>query len=310
VARKALHTRVVSIGGLTMGGAGKSPVAAHLAERLRARGRNPAILTRGYRRKSHEPVVIVPRGEGAAIHRTGDEAQIFLSEGNAHVGIGADRFAVGEQMERELKPDVFLLDDGFQHVSLKRNADVVLIDALDPVAGGLFPLGRRREPLEGLARATAIIVTRVDPGQGILGIERMIRRYNARAPIFRSRVIPCEWVEFGGAAPRGLVEPGFRKVAAFCGLGSPRAFWRTLEELNLEVAFRWPFGDHHPYRPHELQRLARQASAAGAEALVTTEKDIMNLCEGAAEILMPHKLYWLKIGVEIDGEEEFLRCIL
>jgi len=309
-AQRAVHTKVVSVGGLTMGGAGKSPMAAHLAERLRARGRNPAILMRGYRRKSHEPVVIVPRGESAVIHRTGDEAQIFLREGNAHVGIGADRFTVAEQMERELKPDVFLLDDGFQHVRLKRDVDLVLIDALDPLAGGTFPVGRLREPLESIGRATAIIVTRVDVEQGILGIERMVRRYNSRAPIFRSRVTPRQWFDFASGSAREVAEPGFRKVAAFCGLGSPRAFWRTLEELNLEVAFRWTFGDHHPYRPHELQRLARQASAAGAEALVTTEKDIMNLCEGAAEILAPHQLYWLKIAVEIDGEEELLRCIL
>ena len=293
-----------------MGGAGKSPVTAHLAERLRTLGRNPAILTRGYRRKSHEPVVIVPRGETAVIHRTGDEAQIFVREGQAHIGIGGDRFAVGERMERELKPGVFLLDDGFQHVSLKRDADLVLIDALDPLAGGMFPLGRRREPLESLARATAILVTRVDPGQGISGIERMIRRYNSRAPIFRSRVVPRQWVEFDGGASRELTESGLKRVAAFCGLGSPRAFWRSLEEMNLEVAFRWTFGDHHPYHPSELQRLARQASAVGAEALVTTEKDIMNLCEGAMEILAPHKLFWLRIGVEIEGEEELLRHIL
>jgi 3-deoxy-D-manno-octulosonic-acid transferase len=310
LAQRSLHTRVISVGGMTMGGAGKSPVAAHLAERLLARGMNPAILTRGYRRKSHEPVVIVPRGESAVVHRTGDEAQIFVREGHAHLGIGGDRFAVGERMERELKPDVFLLDDGFQHVRLKRDADVVLIDALDPLAGGMFPLGRRREPLESLARATAIIVTRAASGQGISGIERMVQRYNSRAPIFRSRVIPRQWVEFDAGSPRGLADPGFCRVAAFCGLGSPRAFWHTLEELNLEVAFRWAFGDHHPYRPSELQRLASQASAAGADAVVTTEKDIMNVCEGAAEILAPHKLFWLKIGVEIDREEELLRCIL
>src|ERR1035438_9942988 len=97
-------------------------------------------------------------------------------------------------MEQTLHPGVFLLDDGFQHVRLKRDVDIVLIDALDPLAGGVFPLGRLREPFENIARATAIVVTRVDPrvdpGQGTAGIEKLIRRYNAKAPIFRSRVVP------------------------------------------------------------------------------------------------------------------------
>ncbi|HEY4359484.1 MAG TPA: tetraacyldisaccharide 4'-kinase [Bryobacteraceae bacterium] len=307
---RQLRTKVVSIGGLTMGGAGKSPIAAHLAASLRAAGRNPAILTRGYRRKSHDPIVIVPRGETAAVYRTGDEAQIFLREANAHVGIGGDRFAVGQSMESQLLPDLFLLDDGFQHVRLKREQDIVLIDALDPLAGGMFPLGRRREPLESLARATAIIVTRADFTQSITAIERLVRRYNAKAPIYRSRVLPLHWTDFETGTQHPIAKPGFRRVAAFCGLGSPQTFWRTLDELGLEVAFRWAFGDHHPYRPSELQRLAKQASAAGAEAFVTTEKDIMNLCEGASAILAPHKLYWLKIGVEIENEEQLLRRLL
>src|SRR5579863_3736376 len=113
-ARRALKTPVISVGGLTMGGAGKSPMVAHLAARLRDRGRNPAILTRGYGRERTENALIA-RGTGAPVAVTGDEAQMLIKRGDAHVGVGADRFAVGTRMERELKPDVFLLDDGFQH---------------------------------------------------------------------------------------------------------------------------------------------------------------------------------------------------
>jgi 3-deoxy-D-manno-octulosonic-acid transferase len=303
-ALQTLDTKVVSVGALVMGGAGKSPIVAHLAERLHAAGRNPAILTRGYRRKSGQPVVIVPRGERASIDQTGDEAQTFVRAGHAHVGIAADRFDAARQMERKLHPGVFLLDDGFQHVRLKRDEDIVLIDALDPLAGGVFPLGRLREPFASLARATVIIVTRVEPEQSIAGIERLIRRCNPRAPIFRSRVIPREWVRFEG-------EPSpFTRVGAFCGLGSPRSFWRTLDRVGVEVAFRRVFSDHHPYSPSELRRLAAQATAEGVEALVTTEKDVMNLCEGASALLAPHPLYWLKIGVEIEREEELLRRLL
>ena len=113
--RRSLSTPVISIGGLTMGGSGKSPMVAHLAQRLREQGRNPAILTRGYHRKSHDQLVIVPRGESASTELTGDEAQTYVRAGDAHVGIGADRYEVGRHMEETLSPDVFILDDGFQH---------------------------------------------------------------------------------------------------------------------------------------------------------------------------------------------------
>jgi len=99
-------------------------------------------------------------------------------------------------------------------------------------------------------------------------------------------------------------------VAAFCGLGNPRAFWQTLDDLGIAVAFRWAFSDHHHYRPSELERLAKQAALCGAETLVTTEKDMMNLCDHAASIVAPCDLLWLKIGIEIENEEEFLKHIL
>ena len=301
-AQGSLGAPVVSIGALVMGGAGKSPVVAHLAERLHAAGRNPAILTRGYRRKSSS-IVIVPRGETAPIDQTGDEAQAFVRARIAHVGIGADRIRIGRMIEQHLPSRIFLLDDGFQHLRLWRDVDIVLIDALDPLAGGVFPLGRLREPFANIARATAIIITRVAPNQSAAGIEKLIRRYNPRAPIFRSRVVPREWVRFdGGPSP-------FTRVGAFCGLGSPNSFWRTLDGLGVEVAFRRVFGDHHPYSPSELRSLAAQASAEGVDALVTTEKDIMNMPQGASALLAPHPLYWLKIGVEIEREEELLSLL-
>ena len=100
------------------------------------------------------------------------------------------------------------------------------------------------------------------------------------------------------------------KVGAFCALGDPTSFWRTLDSIGVQVAFRSAFSDHHPYRPSDLRRLAAQASAAGAEALVTTEKDIMNLPGGAEALLAPHKLLWLEIGIEIENEQELLSRIL
>ena len=308
--RHSLSTPVISIGGLTMGGSGKSPMVAHLAHRLHERGRNPAILTRGYHRKSHDQMVLVPRGEKASTELTGDEAQIYIRAGDAHVGIGADRYDAGLHLEETLSPDIFILDDGFQHIRLTRTHDVVMIDALDPFGGGMFPLGRRREPCESLRRASAIVVTRVEPGQDIAGLRRMIRNFNPDAPIYTARVAPRYWIDYESKSMRTVSEVNFGRVAAFCGLGNPRAFWRTLEELEIDVTFRWAFGDHHHYKPAELERLAKQAADCGAETLVTTEKDVMNFCEQTTKIVAPHKLLWLKIGIEIDKEEEFLQQIL
>jgi tetraacyldisaccharide 4'-kinase len=212
-------------------------------------------------------------------------------------------------MEQRFAPGVFLLDDGFQHLRLRRQHDIVLIDGLNPFGGGVFPLGRSREPADSLSRATALVVTRAEPGQHNTGLERQLRHYSA-APIFRCRVTPREWVDVSSDLGIPVAEAAFQKVAAFCGLGNPRSFWSTLEELKLDLVFHWAFGDHHSYRPGELQRLLAQAQDCGAEALVTTEKDALNLCNGATEIVAPLKLYWLKIGIEIEREEVLLQQIL
>ncbi len=290
---RKLERPVISVGALTMGGAGKSPFVGHLAQKLAEAGRTPAILTRGYGRKSKLDV-IVPRGGSAPVEETGDEAQTYVRQAAAHVGIGGDRYEVGRRMERELNPDVFLLDDGFQHFRLHRDHDIVLIDALDPLGGGVFPLGRLREPVSALARATAIVITRAE-GRHV-GIEQLIRRYNPRAPIFRARII----ARMEGGEP---VSP----VGAFCGLGQPRTFWRTLETLGIQAAPRLVFPDHHRYTARDLEEIGRHAAEAGAEALVTTEKDMMNLPAGAA---LPLKVYCLRIGIEIENEAELLRHIL
>ncbi len=307
--RRFLDAPVISVGGLTMGGVGKSPMVAHLAKRLRERGLNPAILTRGYHRSAEESVIVVERGHTAPPSLTGDEAQIFIRAGDAHVGVGKDRYAVGKVMERQLLPDVFLLDDGFQHQKLGRKHDIVLIDALNPLGGGVFPLGRCRERPEALRRASIIIVTRSEPCVSIAGLEMLLRPYNIEAPIFRSWTRALEWVDVATGETRPADQLGVRKVAAFCALGNPRSFWKTLEGSGLDVAFHWTFGDHHSYRPDEVKRLAEQAMAAGAEALITTEKDVFNLFEGAAQLIAPLRLYWLKIGIEIENEEKLLRLI-
>ena len=306
---KHLDTPVVSVGGISMGGAGKTPMVDYLAERMRQRGRRPAILTRGYMRRSIEPSILIEAGGDVPASVTGDEAQIFVHSGYADAGIGADRWSTGRLLEEKYHPHLFLLDDGFQHRRLARDLDIVLIDALHPFAGGaVFPLGRLREPLRALTRADAFVLMRAAPEREYRGIRDRLAALNPKAPIFRSRIEPRYWVHIRTGQP---AHPPEAPAAAFCGLANPASFWRTLGNLGITPVFTWTFDDHHRYKCTEVQRLAAQARMHGAPFLLTTQKDAMNLPERAAEILLDAsvELYWLKIGIQVEREEALLELI-
>ena len=305
--RRKLAAPVISIGNITMGGTGKTPCALRLAEILKQRGRKPGILTRGYGRHSpHKHLALAP---GAILNpeHSGDEPQMFVRSGLAPVGIGANRFKTGTLLVRDFGADVLLLDDGFQHQRLARSVDVVLIDALDPFGGGeVFPLGRLREAPAGLARAHLILITRSEFSDLDAAIERQVRRWNLRAPVFRASVEAQAWVEHRTDRRHPPAERPFERAGVFCGLGNPEAFRRTLERLGVEPVAWVDFEDHHRYRPRELRHISQEMRAQGATALVTTEKDIMNLCEGSGDLLAPLPLYWLKAGMTIEREAEFV----
>jgi 3-deoxy-D-manno-octulosonic-acid transferase len=306
---RRLATPVVSVGGISMGGAGKTPMVDHLAERLREAGHHPAILTRGYRRRSIETSILVEAGELAPVSFTGDEAQIFVQSGYAHSGIGADRFATGRLLEERYRPDIFLLDDGFQHTRLRRDLDLVVIDALNPFGGGaVFPLGNLREPLSALSRAGAFVIMRAAPEREYAGIVHQLRTLNPGAPIFRARLEHRYWVDYRThQTNRSLAGP----VAAFCGLGNPASFWATLRSLGLQPVFHWAFGDHHHYTCSQVERLAAQAKMHGSNLLLTTEKDAMNLPDSTAASLERAgvEVFWLKIGVHVENEDQLLALI-
>ncbi len=296
---KRLDTPVISVGGISMGGAGKTPTVLTLAKHFR----DPAILTRGYKRLLTEAATVVPRGTEARIERTGDEAQIFVRSLRAHVGVGSDRYTVGRAMEAALNPEVFLLDDGFQHHRLAREFDLVLLDARDPFSGDApFPLGRLREMPDALDRATAILLTRTERGR----VYTALRRRLGSVPLYRSHVVAETWMDARTGEPVVLQ---CERAAAFCGLANPATFWSSLREQGLQPFFRWTFGDHHQYRHHELLRMREHAQLQNAELLLTTEKDLMNLPPDLAEIMDPVRVFWLRIGVEIEGEEELVRQI-
>ncbi len=306
--RTKLKAPVVSVGALAMGGAGKTPFTLWLTRELAARGRRPAVLLRGYgRARAGETQALAP-GSAASPELTGDEAQLHLRAGVAAVGVGSDRARTGHMLWERFRPDLFLLDDGFQHARLARDLDVVLVDALDP-KDGVFPLGRLREPPRALKRAHYIVISHAEALPATGAVEAWIRRHNRHAPILSARLRPVAWV--GTQGRRWPVSPPpFARPAAFCGLGQPASFWRTLRALGVRPLWRREFPDHHRYRRSELLELARQARARGADALLTTEKDLMNLPDRWPELLAGMPLYWLEIELEVEGAEPLLRAIL
>ncbi len=304
--QRTLETLTISVGNVTVGGTGKTPFVLELVEHFRESGLTPGILSRGYGRRSHHEQLIFSAGACADVGHTGDEPQLLLRSGIACIGIGKDRYKSGRLLEDRFHPDVLVLDDGFQHLRLGRHLDIVLIDALDPLGScRLVPVGRLREPLDALARADLFVITRSECARNLDAIEHRLHELNPNAPVFRSRVVARHWVDLATAErfPPAELPPG--KTLAFCGLGNPSSFWRTLERLGIKPVDCVEFGDHHPYSPREVLRLSQQAAAQKAERLLTTEKDLVNLCNECDEIVKPMRLLWLKIGVEIENEPEF-----
>ncbi len=263
---------VISIGNLSMGGTGKTPFVLWLTERLAREGRKPGVLMRGYR---------------AAPGHDGEEAELIRRAGHAVVGVGSDRRAARWELERTSQPDVYILDDGFQHWRTRRDLDIVLIDSIDPFRGGVFPRGLLREPFSALARAGVVLITRTEKGRAYPGLIAEIRRHNPAVPIFLARVT---------ATPPPVTEAG-----AFCGIGQPESFRRTLRDLGIEPLFFETFPDHHHYQPAEIRALA-----ARAPALLSTEKDLLNIPPAVAAECRVHAI---PMRLVIDGEEELLTII-
>jgi 3-deoxy-D-manno-octulosonic-acid transferase len=290
---KRLPRPVISVGGLAVGGVGKTPFAIALARILQQTGRQPAFLTRGYARRDSSVTAIAAAGARLPVEQTGDEAQLLIRSRLGPVGIGSRRHAAGLQLLASHPAEVFVLDDGFQHWPLHRDLDIVLLDAINPLAGGAtLPLGRLREPLPALGRAGAIVVMRVEQGGQYHGLENEIRRWNRHAPLFRARLVERGWVNVATGetgVPQG-------PCGAFCALGNPESFWRSLARQNLQVVGRRSFPDHHKYNAEELNGLT-----ALAPTLLTTEKDVMNLPSG------DHANVWfLRVEADIDDQKRFI----
>lgn len=270
---------VVSVGNVAAGGTGKTPFVRWLAGELLRRGRHPSILTRGYGRSSRGTVVVSDgRGTLASVAASGDEPAL-LARALPAVPIVADarRVRAAARAETlETPVDLHLLDDGFSHVGLARDVDVVLLDATDPGAGGaLLPAGLLREPLTSLARADLIVVTKTELADPAAALA-LARRFAPGVPVFHARteVLGVRDREGRDVDPADL--PAGTTVAV-AGIARPDAFRATLDVLGVEPAGFLPFRDHESYGPASLGRIERELEETGATAIVTTEKDAVKL---------------------------------
>ena len=298
--RTPLAKPVISIGNLTTGGTGKTPLVDWITRQLP----HTAILTRGYGRQTNQPLILPP-GAGAPAAQTGDEAQIYLRAAQATVGIGANRRAVAGQINSQTNSvERFLLDDGFQHWPLPRNLDIVLLDTTDPFGGGhLLPRGRLRETPQALLRADLIILTRTEPNRTYAELQKRLP-----VPAFRARTQPVAW--HPGPLPAGSMPPSSPPTCslltnslppgpytAVCGLANPSAFARSLRQLQIEPKRFLAFPDHHAYTPRDF--------AGIANPILTTEKDWAKI----QNLRLDVPIFWLEIQLELDAPQELLRRI-
>ena len=303
-----LDRPVISIGNITTGGTGKTPLVEWVSRRLAAQGKKVCILTRGYGRKDPHVQVIVSDGYGvlASPSEAGDEPYLLATSlsGIAAVISSADRIAAGQEAIKDFGSDCFVLDDGFQHLRLARDLNIVTIDATNPWGGGtLLPFGRLRENPEGLRRADCVVITRCDQATNLDALRNDLARLTNDRPIFHSqmrtsRVSP---LKNGGAT---LAPPA--RVAAFSGVGNPSSFVEHLRGSGYELALTTSFPDHHVYSQDEIDSIIRSAQNAGAAALITTAKDAVKLRSLAFSI----PCYVLEIEIAIDNSEELTDLIV
>lgn len=290
---------VISVGNITAGGTGKTPFVAWLCERLISEGIRPAILSRGYGADEESGV----DDENQMLHELAPGAPIVVDP---------DRVAGADRALNRHRAEVLVMDDGFQHRRLHRDFDLVLIDALLPFGGGhMLPRGLLREPVDGLRRADAVVITRADQvgEEERENLHELLRRHAGQAPVACADHVPVGLAPAGeGPAPdiQALREG---RWGAFCGLGNPEGFRRTLRDLGTELEFFRVFPDHHAYRRDEVETLQRRGLERRCRGLLTTEKDAIKLrslptVPSALEILT------LQVRMEVgEGKDLLWRAI-
>lgn len=317
-----LGIQVVSIGNVTAGGTGKTPVTEMFARALAARGRKVAILSRGYRRKEApwweriftqaiEPPLVVSDGRRVLLDPAtgGDEPYMLASNlPGVAVVVDRDRVKAGRYAIKRLGCDTIILDDGFQYRKLKHTLEIVLVDSLSPFGNGhMLPRGVLRERVKNISRADIIFVTKCRPaagGEETAGdVVARIREYNPHAPIVKCRHAPkvLRGVWDRGEKPLGWLEG--KTLCTLSGIASPKGFENSLRALGSKVVWCERYADHHRYDPQEILYALNRSADMGADALVTTEKDAVRFPRLETS---PVECLYLRIAIEIlEGEQAF-----
>ena len=278
--RRELPAYVISVGNLVVGGTGKTPLSLGLAKYLQSLGWKPAILSRGYKRKEEGPAKVSLKGESSeAVLEFGDEPVLMACRAKpVPVWVGKDRWAAGKLAIENDDADILILDDGFQHLALERNLDLVLLDALKPLGNGaLLPLGPLREPPEHLDRADAIILTRAENSEKTVNTRSRISEWLPEKPVFSCthRLTGLRVGIDGQRVPLEALRG--ENVVAFAGIARPEGFFRLLQQAGIVVSRCLAFPDHHPYQASDLLMLRKAMDENDTPFLITTEKDMVRL---------------------------------
>lgn len=286
--RRSAAVPVVSVGNITVGGTGKTPLTIDLAERLSSAGLKVAILSRGYGRKS-KGLQVVADGSGTpliSVEEAGDEPYLIAQAvPEAVVIVCSSRLESAQLAVRQFAAQVIILDDGFQHIKLRRDFDVVLWDFNDrPEKAMLVPSGRLREPLGGLSRASDIVITKVPEGGEQREVEQLrveLAQLAPHANIYSCRFAPAYLTGYARngqlAQPIKLTELAGKKVYSLCAIARPEGFLNVLNELGVVPVRVRQFADHHWFSPAQMSEIEADFIASGADLLVTTEKDLVRM---------------------------------
>ncbi|HNG96119.1 MAG TPA: tetraacyldisaccharide 4'-kinase [Acidobacteriota bacterium] len=279
---KALSNPVISVGNITLGGTGKTPLVEFIARYLTGEGHEVAILTRGYARQDRrQPRVVVSDGTQicATLAEAGDEPLMLARRlSGVKVVVGKNRYANGTWLEANQACEVHLLDDGFQHVQLQRDLNLLVLDATDPFGGGeMVPFGRLREPLYALKRADAIIVTRADQAFDEDELRWILNECGVDVPLIFSFHEVTGVYQLKDGKPQAQRSLAGKAVGVVSALGNPDRFEHDVATLGAKIVFRKHLRDHHGYSQKDVSEIVSAAQLAGAERLVTTEKDAVKL---------------------------------
>lgn len=318
--RYPMGIQVISIGNVTAGGTGKTPVTEMFARALAAKGRKVAILSRGYRRKEApwwqrmftqviDPPLVVSDGKRVLLDSAvgGDEPYMLASNlPGVAVVVDRDRVKAGRYAIKRLGCDTIILDDGFQYQKLKHSVEVVLVDATNPFGNGnMLPRGILREPVRHIKRADLIFLTKCRGDTSEVVSE--IRKYNGRAKIVKCMHAPKTLKDVWSREEFPLDWLKGKTLCTLSGIASPKGFENSLRHLGAKVVWCERYADHHRYDPSEILYALNRTADMGSDALVTTEKDAVRFPRFET---VPVKCLYLRIAIEIlEGAENFEEII-